>query len=316
MDRLQTLRVFVRVAEHGGFARAGVVLNMSNAVVSRHVADLERHLGARLINRTTRRLSLTDTGKAYLEKARQILEAFDEAGALAGADTTQARGTLKLFAPSSFGPELNRILPEYLRSQSGIRLDVTVSDHEVDIVRDGYDVGIFTNFQPFDASMVVRQLGVSEVVVCASPDYVRRHGAPRTPEELAQHVCLNFSHKELRHAWIFAQGGKERYRIPVGSRVVSNSGDLLRACALDGAGLLLRTSFTLNGDLESGRLVRLLPDHFLGELDVVMAYPSRRQVPARLRTFIDFMIGKFPDPREDGWRPRPRAERPAAALHD
>ena len=304
MDRLQTLRVFVKVVEHGGFARAGMAMNMSNAVVSRHVADLETHLGARLLHRTTRRLSLTETGQAYLEKARQVLELLDEADAIAGADSRLARGTLRIFAPTSFGQaQLGRILPEFMRMQPNLKLEVTLSDRTMDIVHNGYDVGIFTDFQKFDSSMVVRQLAVSEIMVCASPDYVRTHGVPRTPDDLAHHACLNFSFEELRHTWSFPPNGKIRYKVPIDGKVVSNSGDLLRECALAGTGILLRVSFVLNGDLESGRLVRLLPDYHLGNLCVAMVYPSRRQVSAKLRAFTDFMVAKYPDPRVDPWYP-------------
>jgi DNA-binding transcriptional LysR family regulator len=277
---------------------------MSNAVVSRHIADLESHLGARLLNRTTRRLSLTETGQAYLDKARQILEMLDDADAIASADSKLARGTLRIFAPTSFGElQLSRILPEYMRNQPNLKVEVTLSDRAVDIVRHGYDVGIFTDFQKFDASMVVRQLALSEVFVCASPEYVRRHGAPRKPDDLVNHVCLNYSFEELRHGWSFPACDKGLRKVPVSGNVVSNNGELLRGCALAGGGVLLRPTFVLNGDLESGRLVRLLADHHLGQLSVVMAYPSRRQVPAKLRTFVDFMIARFPDPQADPWHP-------------
>jgi DNA-binding transcriptional LysR family regulator len=198
---------------------------------------------------------------------------------------------------------LSRILPEYVRGQPNLKVEVTLSDRSVDIVRHGYDVGIFTDFQKFDSSMVVRQLALSEVFVCASPEYVRRHGAPGKPDDLASHDCLNYSFEELRHAWLFPWNGKTRHKVPVNGRVVSNNGELLRGFALAGAGVLLRPSFVLDDDLESGRLVRLLPEHQLGHLSVLMAYPSRRQVPAKLRTFVDFMIARFPDPQADPWRP-------------
>jgi DNA-binding transcriptional LysR family regulator len=304
MDRLQTIRVFVQVVEQGGFARAGTALDMSNAVVSRHIADLESHLGARLLNRTTRRLSLTETGQAYLEKARQVLQMLDEADAIASADSKLARGTLRVFAPTTFGElQLSRILPDFIRSQPNLKIEVTLSDRSVDIVRTGYDVGIFTDFQKFDASMVVRQLAISEVFVCASPEYVRRHGAPKKPEDLANHACLNYSFEELRHAWFFPWNAKARHKVPVSGPVMSNNGELLRGFAHAGAGVLLRPTFVLDGDLDSGRLVRLLPDHRLGHLSVVMAYPSRRQVPAKLRSFVDFMVARFPDPQADPWHP-------------
>jgi DNA-binding transcriptional LysR family regulator len=181
-------------------------------------------------------------------------------------------------------------------------LDLFLSDRAPDLVEDGYDVGIFVDFQKFDASMIARQLAMSEIMLCASPEYVKKYGEPDAPEDIARHACLNFAYEALRHHWPIAdESGTGTINIPVISKVVSNNTWLLRQCALAGMGIMIRTSVSLYDDLSSGRLVRLLPHHHLGRLSISMVYPSRRLLSAKVRSFVDFMISKFPHPEADPW---------------
>ncbi|MGE5650175.1 MAG: LysR family transcriptional regulator [Bacillota bacterium] len=302
MDRLQSMRVFAKVVEQGSFARAAQMLDISNAVVTRHVADLEEHLGTRLLNRTTRRLSLTETGHAYLERVLQILQEVEDAEAIASAHSKKPTGTLRIYSQIGFGQlHLARLLREYAKLYPDVVLDVTLSDRNVDLVEDGFDVGIFIDFQKFDASMIARQLGVTEVVLCASPEYVKQHGVPAELEDISRHICLNFSLEQVRHHWPVKQADGTTTQIPINCKVVSNNGDLLRQCALEGMGVVLRPSFALRDDLAAGRLVRLLPDQHLQSLSVVMVYPSRRLLSAKVRSFVDFMSQQFPRPESDPW---------------
>ncbi|HKU06943.1 MAG TPA: LysR family transcriptional regulator [Bradyrhizobium sp.] len=296
------MRVFAKVVEQGGFARAGSAMNMSNAVVTRHVADLEEHLGTRLLNRTTRKLSLTETGLAYLERVRQILQDIEEADAIASYQSQTPGGALRIYSQVGFGQtQLAKLLPDYAGSYPDVVLDVMLSDRAVDLVEEGFDVGIFLGgVQKFDASMIARQLGVSEVYLCASPGYVERCGAPLVPEDLAHHACLNFSFEQLRHSWLVS-GAHGSVNIPVTSRMFSNNGDLLRQCAAAGMGLVFRPSFALCDDLANKRLVRVLPAYRLPAVTVVMVYPSRRLLSAKVRSFVDFISAKFPRPEEDPW---------------
>ncbi len=301
MDRLQSMRVFSKVVEHGSFARAAVALDLSNTVVTRNVADLEAHLGTRLLNRTTRRLSLTETGKDYLERVLQILSDVDDADAIASSSARTASGTLRIFCQTSFGQsQLGRLLPLYAKSFPDVLVDVTLSDHSVDLVGEGYDIGILLNVQKFDASMIARLLAASNVVLCASPGYVAQHGEPATPLEIAQHQCLNFSIDMLRHAWPVQWDDKE-VQVPIQSRMVSNNGAVLRQAALADMGIMIRSSFTLEDDFASGRLVQLLKGHHLGKLKVNLVYPSRRLLSAKVRTFVEFMSAQFPHPESDPW---------------
>lgn len=302
MDRLQSMRVFAKVVEQGSFVRAGQALDISNAVVTRHVADLEDHLGTRLLNRTTRRLSLTETGHAYLERVLQILQEIDDAEAIASSQSKRPSGTLRIYSHLGFGQlQLAQLLPDYARQYPDVVLDVTLSNRTLDLVEDRFDVGIFIDLQKFDASMIARQLGMSEVLLCASPDYIKRHGEPEELEDISGHACLNFSYEQMRHHWSMLGADGNLVNIPITGKVISNSGDLLRQCALAGMGLMIRPSFSIGDDLAAGRLVRLLPKHHLRTVSLVMVYPSRRLLSAKVRTFVDFMTQRFPRPESDPW---------------
>lgn len=299
------MRVFVKVVELGSFARAAVALDMSAAVVTRNVADLEAHLGTRLLNRTTRRLSLTETGTDYVERLRHILSDIDDADAVAAASARAPSGTLRIYCQPGFGQaQLAALLPRFAALMPAVVLDVTLSDHQVDLVQEAYDVGIFIDLQKFDSSLIARRLAMSTVVLCASPEYVARHGAPATPLEVASHPCLNFAFEQLRHHWTVQWEGKP-VSVPVHSRMVSNSGAVLRHAALAGMGIMLQSSFSVKDDFDSGRLVQLLPEHRLGQLSVMMVYPSRRLLSAKVRGFVDFMSEQFPQPQADPWLAAP-----------
>lgn len=302
MDRLQSMRVFAKVVEQGSFARAGQALDISNAVVTRHVADLEEHLGTRLLNRTTRKLSLTETGQAYLERVLQILQEIEDAEAIASSQSKTPSGTLRLYSHLGFGQnQLAQLLPAYAKLNPDVTLDVTLSDRTVDLVEGRFDVGIFINFQKFDGSMIARQLGVSEVLLCASPQYVSKHGDLHALDEIPRHACLNFSYEQVRHHWPVKDTNGDIANIPINSKLISNNGDLLRHCAVAGMGIVIRPSFAIGDDLAAKRLVRLLPHQKLGDLSVVMVYPSRRLLSAKVRSFVDFMTERFPRPDSDPW---------------
>jgi DNA-binding transcriptional LysR family regulator len=301
MDRLQSMRVFLKVVEKGSFARAALALDLSNAAVTRHLAELENHLGARLLNRSTRRLSLTEIGQAYLVRLQRILPEIDEADAIAQSQSKDPSGVLRLYAHQSFAQfQLASLLSDYAARYPDVMLDVTVSDRTVDLVQDGFDVGIMIGIQKIESHMVARQLGRAETYVCASPAYIAKHGQPHTAEELEQHACLNFDNKRLRYAWS-VQGPQGEVDVLVNNKIVSNSGDLLSNCAIAGMGLVLRASFALQDALSSGRLVRLMPEHRFNSLTVSLVYPDRRLMPATVRSFVDFIAARYPEPEADPW---------------
>lgn len=301
MDRFQAMRVFAKVVEQGGFARAATALGLSNTVVTRNVAELEAHLGIRLLNRTTRKLALTEAGQQYLERVRPILADVEEAEAVATTSARTASGTLRIYCQPGFGQsQLAPLLPKYAALMPDVRLDVTLADKAVDLVEDAYDVGIFIAIQKIEASMVARQLATSQVVLCAARAYLDRHGEPREPADISRHKCLNFAYEQLRHSWQIQT--RDRFiSVPISSCMVSNSGAVLRHACLAGMGIMIQSSFMLKDDLSSGRLVQVLEGHDLGRLPVMLVYPSRRMLSYKVRSFIDFLTAQFPDPEGDPW---------------
>ncbi len=295
------MRVFAKVVEHGSFARAAQALDMSNTVVTRNLADLEAHLGTRLLNRTTRKLSLTETGQQYLERVLQILTDIDDADAAATQSSRKASGTLRIYCHHSFGQaQLARLLPLYAEAMPDVVLDVTLADHAMDLVGEGFDIGILLGLQKFDATMIARKLAMSKLVLCASPAYIARYGSPATPMEVSNHKCLNFAFEQVRHSWPLSWGD-EKGDVPITSRMISNNGSVLRFAALAGMGIMVRSSFTLEDDFTSGRLVQLFKGHHLGMMPVNLVYPSRRLMSCKVRTFVDFMSAQFPHPESDPW---------------
>ncbi|NML61998.1 LysR family transcriptional regulator [Massilia sp. RP-1-19] len=301
MDRLQSMRVFAKVVEMGSFAKAADALELSATVVTRNLADLETHLGSRLLNRTTRKLSLTESGQVYLARVRQILSDIEDADAEVSSQSRTASGVLRIYCQPGFGQsQLGRLLPLYARDMPDVVLDVTLSDHGVDLVQEGFDVGIFLGVQKFDSSLVARQLATSNLILCASPEYVARRGEPIAPADLSNHDCLNFAYEQLRHHWPI-QWGDQHVNVPIHSRMISNNGAVLREAALAGMGVAIRSSFAIEDDLTSGRLVQLLKGRHLGQTSVMIVYPSRRLMSWKTRTFIDFMAARFPHPKCDPW---------------
>ncbi|MCU6434913.1 LysR family transcriptional regulator [Undibacterium sp. Jales W-56] len=305
MDRLQSMRIFSKVVEQGSFARAAIAMEMSNAVVTRYMADLEAHLGTRLLNRTTRKLSLTETGQIYLERVRQILADIDDADAVASYSAKKPSGTLRIYSHPSFSrTQLAPLLPKFAKEFPDIVLDVRVTDRNVDLVEEGFDIGFFLDLQKIDASMIARKLATSEILLCASPDYIKQYGVPKNADDVSNHKCLNFGYDFLRDNWI-VQGKRGEppspRQIPIHSCVISNNADVLRECALAGMGLVLRASVMLGDDLSSGRLVRLFPEFLLGDISISMVYPSRRLLSAKVRNFVNFVATQFPHPEIDKW---------------
>lgn len=305
MDRLQSMRVFAKVVEHGSFARAATAMDMSNTVVTRNLADLEAHLGTRLLNRTTRKLSLTESGQQYLERVKQILSDIDDADAAASSSARKASGTLRIYCQTSFGQaQLARLLPLYAQAMPDVVLDVTLADHVVDLVEAGFDAGILLGLQKFDATMIARRLALSTLVLTASPDYVARYGAPDTPLDVSHHKVLNFAFEQLRHSWplTFSKDEKaSKGEVPITSRMISNNGAILRHACLAGLGIMGRPSYTMEDDLSSGRLVQLLKGYNLGVMPINLVYPSRRLMSYKLRSFVDFISAQFPQPESDPW---------------
>ncbi|WP_163999510.1 LysR family transcriptional regulator [Pyxidicoccus caerfyrddinensis] len=294
MDRLRAFEVFATVVQRGSFTRAADALDTSAANVTRYVNELERHLGTRLLHRTSRRLSLTESGQALHERVRGILDDVAEAEALASASTVQARGRLRLNAPLSFGIlHLAPLWPRFMALHPDVELDVSLSDRVVDLVEEGYDLAIRISRGGAAASQVTRRLSTSRNVVCAAPAYLTRHGRPKRLEDLAAHVCIAYSNSSMAEEWPLTDAAGNTRVVRMRSVMQANNGDTVRAAALAGRGLIWQPTFLIGEDLRAGRLVRVLPDYALPDIDILAVYPSRRHLSAKVRLMIDFLAAQF-----------------------
>ena len=307
MDRLHSMRVFSRVIEQGSFARAARELNLSPAVVTRLVADLEEHLGARLINRTTRRLSLTDTGELYLERVRHILTEVEEAEALATAATSDPRGHLRVLCPPAFAVhQIAKHLPKFHAQYPRVTLELSVPG-VVETVDETFDVTILTEGRrPLDGSFVARRLARSEVIACASPEYLDQRGRPQHPRDLATHDSMVPSF--LREViWHRGPEGEEDSPsesvtlVPPRSALITVHTDKMYAAALAGLGITGLPSFVAEDALLENALERVLPQWHLLTTTLYAAMPSRKHVPARTRAFVDFLVKTFGGEDRDPW---------------
>lgn len=293
MDHLQSMRVFVKVSDLGSFARAAMTMDMSNAVVTRHVADLEGRLGTRLLNRTTRSLSLTESGQVYLERARQIIEELEDVEQMVVARNHEPVGILRVVAPVVFGlHNLAPVLHTYAQRYPRVIPDVALVDREVDLVEEGFDVGVVIARYIRSASVVTRRLTTGCLIVCATPAYLERHGSITRPEELAERSCLSMPAEFWGDERVFT-GPEGEVRVRPSNIMVSNNTELLRQLALYDMGVAILPSYLVGRDMARGSLVRLLPDYHLPQIDLNIVYPSRRYLPAKVRTFIDHLVEHF-----------------------
>jgi DNA-binding transcriptional LysR family regulator len=306
MDKLAAMQVFVRVVEAGSFVKAAGQLGISTTAVSRLVADLETHLGTRLLQRTTRRLSLTVAGSAYFERCQQIIGAIDEAESLVGLEAQRPYGTLRVSAPVAFGAlHLAPLLAAYGARYPEVRIDIALADRIVDLVDEGFDVAIRIAGRLAD-TLVARRLTTVRIAVCAAPEYLRRHGTPRAPADLARHNCLLYTLTERPGEWTF-EGPHGSQTVKVAGSLRSNNGDLLHNAALAGEGIVVQPTFIVGDDLRQGRLVHVLPRHRQPDLAAYAVYPTRRHLPAKVRSFVDFLAGAISDqPSWDAWMQRKR----------
>lgn len=294
MDRLLSMSVFARAVESGSFSAAGEVLRMSSQLVGKHVQTLERHLGVRLINRTTRRQHLTEAGFAFYERVKIILAEVEAAEGLAAMSGGPPRGRLRINAPVSFGVHaLSKRLPEYLASCPEVSVDMSLSNRFVDLIDEGFDVA-FRVGELSDSSLIARALAPYRLRLCAAPAYLATHSPITHPSDLAQHECLGFSYTELRTRWTF-EGRDGLIIVPVSGKLMVDSGEALLMAARAGIGVLLQPCELVRDELETGRLVELLPDYPVPARPFHLLYAPDRRMTPKLRSFIDFAIAAFRD---------------------
>jgi len=289
MDRFQAIATFAKIVETGSFARAAERLDLSVSAVSRQVAELEAHLDARLLNRTTRRLSLTESGRAFHERCVQLLADLDEAEQSAHAGTVKPRGTLRLTCAVTFGerylvPAIGELTARYPEMQ----FDVELSDRVVDLVEEGFDAAVRIGAVG-SQNLVGRKIGETRLVCCAAPSYLKRRGEPKKPEDLSAHTCLTYDYAPERGLWPFRdRQGRDR-SVKIAGPVHSNSGRLLATLAADGLGIVCEPDFIVAPLVRDGRLVPLLRAFDAASGNIHVVYPSRRHLSAKVRAFAEFM---------------------------
>jgi len=292
MDRLEAMRVFVAVVDAGSFVAASDALPMSKAAVSRHVAELEAHLGVRLLNRTTRQLSLTEVGQAYFREAGEILQRIDDLADSVRDTHREPRGLLRISAPRSFGDaELGHAIMEFLVAQPQIAVDLRLDDRFVDLVEEGFDVAIRVS-EPADSSLIARRLAPFRVVTCAAPSWLATHGRPTVPTDLTGLPAIADTNARNWNHWPFVVDG-ERIVVPVTARLHVNAPQVAATAAEAGLGVARTPLFAVRRAVEEGRLEILLEDYELANLVVHAVYPHRRHLSAKVRVFVDFMVDWF-----------------------
>jgi DNA-binding transcriptional LysR family regulator len=289
MDRLTSLTAFVRVVDSGGFSAAGRRLNMSTTTVSNHIQSLEDRLGVRLLNRTTRKVSLTEVGKAYYDRCTQILADLEQADEIAGALQSMPRGTLRIHSVSAIIPFIAPVVAEFIGAYPDIKVDLTMGERSIDLIDEGFDVAIRLTPPP-DSSLIVRSLATWRHVLCCSPSYLEKHGPLQQLSELADHNCVRYALYPFDDGWHFTDRTGAPVSVRISGNLITNSGDTLRRVALHGIGVFLAPGFLIADDLEAGRLVRLLPEYRPVEFAMNAVYPHRHHLSAKVRSFIDLLV--------------------------
>jgi DNA-binding transcriptional LysR family regulator len=291
MDRIMSLQAFVQVVDSGSFSGAAKRLGVSPAVVTGHVQALEKRLGVQLLNRTTRKVNLTEVGRGFHDRARRILGELEDAESMASAEQSSPRGTLRLNTSVSLARLVTPLISDYVSLYPDVCFELVMSDRMVDMVEEGFDLALRSGPLP-DSSLITRRLGVGRLVLCAAPEYLARHGRPERPEDLTEHNCLIYINSHLEGRWRLS-GPDGEHDVAIAGNLRSNSVEGLRAAALAGLGICLLPTVNITEDLAAGHLVRLLPDYRTTEVVLQAVYPPGRHVPMKVRTFIDFLVERL-----------------------
>ena len=293
MDRFENMRTFVRVVEAGSISGAADRLGVAKSAVSRRLKELEEHLGVELFHRTTRKMNLTDTGRAFYHQSVRILEDVLEAEL----STSQAHGTLKgslkIALPSTFGlMHMGPAINEFLREHPQIEFDLDFNDREVDLIQEGFDLAIRIANLP-DSSLIARRLSPIKTVMCASPSYLEQMGGAKAPSELIEHQCLVYSLLRDYEYWYLTDSNGKEIRTKIHPYLKASTGEFLKDAAVEGRGVILVPSFIAYKEIENGKLVQVLKDYTPLQLDAYAIYPQTRHLSQRVRAFVDFLVKRF-----------------------
>lgn len=293
MESLGDIAVFVQVVRDGSFTKAAERLELSRSVVSKYVTRLEERLGARLLNRTTRRLSLTEAGRIFYERSRRGLEDIEEAEAEVSRLQEEPRGVLRVNSPMSFGIlHIAPLLPDFLAENPEITVDMNLDDRKVDVIEEGFDVSIRITDLP-DSSLVARRLGPCRHAIVAAPTYLKKHGTPQSPDELQNHNIIAYQYQESVTDWHFLAPDNKQITVPVSGSIQMNNSLALRQALLGGVGITRTPTFVVGEDIATGRLVPLLKNYKTLEVSIYLVYPQRRHLSPKVRAFVDFVAARI-----------------------
>ncbi|ALA18358.1 MULTISPECIES: LysR family transcriptional regulator [unclassified Chelatococcus] len=312
MDRLMMMAVFARVASNGSFAEAARHFRISPAAATKHVQMLEEWLGARLLNRTTRRVNLTEAGAEFYARCVPILEEVNDLRHGVSSIQDQAKGTLRINAPMTFGVTyLMPVIDSFLRDHPEVQVDLTLNEMIVDIIEEGVDLAIRIG-RLKDSSLIARRLAPCRFALCAAPAYLAANEAPGRPADLAQHACLDYAYRQSQSNWTF-QGPEGEESVRVQPRIIVNNSLMLREAALRGLGVILSPTFVVGPEIASGTLVPLMPDYTPTEAGIYAVYPQARYLPLKVRLFVDRLVSHFAgEPAWDRWQVEPPQQRNVA----
>lgn len=293
MDKLQAMQVFSKVVEAGSFVGAAERLDLSTTAVSRYVAELEAQLGVRLLQRTTRRLHLTELGQLYYHRILHLLDEMQELESTLLQETQQPAGRLRLSVSIPFGArQLAPALARFRLRYPNIRVDVVASDRKLDLIEEGLDLALRIT-DNLDGNMIARPISRIRTLICAAPDYLTHHGTPQSPADLRQHDCLIYNGIPEPGLWRFVCEGGELYKVAVTGPLEADNGDILVAAAMAGMGILRSPSFMVGDAIAQGRLIPLLNGYHMPQLTLSALYPSRQYLPAKVRYLIDFLLEEW-----------------------
>lgn len=305
LDDLNALAVYAKVVERESFTRAAEDLGLSKSAISKQIARLEDRLGARLLNRTTRKLAPTEVGRAFYERCRRIVAEAEEAERAVTDLSSAPRGRLRVAAPMSFGIlHLGPLLPAFMQRYPEVEVDIVLNDRRVDLIEEGFDLAVRIADLP-DSSLIAKKLAPARRRVVATPDYWDRRGRPSHPRDLAGHDCLRYAYLPNPNEWPF-EGPEGPFTQKVSGPMIANNGDVLRQVALGGLGVLMTPTFFCGEELADGRLEAVLDDFEAGDINVYAVYPHNRHLSAKVRAFVDHLAAAFgPTPY---WDASPRGK--------
>ncbi|MEP6608529.1 MAG: LysR family transcriptional regulator [Burkholderiaceae bacterium] len=293
MDRWSAMQSFARVVESGSFVAAAERLGTSTSSLSRQISELEQHLGARLLNRTTRRLSLTESGQAFYERTVSLLGDLAEAEAIVGQSAVAPRGTLRLTCSHNMAEkQVAPAIAAFVERYPEMKFDLVASDRLVDLVDEGFDLAIRVGSVGSDR-LVARRLGSTQLIACASENYLEQHGGPTVPADLSTHNVLTYAYASVPRSWRFTDSTGQQHDVRVTGSLHANSGDALKAAAIAGLGIICEPDFMVADAIGQGRLKRILPGFDAVRGDIWAVYPSRRHLSLKVRLFVDHIAQRF-----------------------